>query len=38
MPRVYDVEDEMKSDGRSCGDIRDDYKECVRECMKKVIN
>ena len=30
------MEDEMKSDGRSCGDIRDDYKECVRECMKRM--
>ena len=36
MPRVFDLEDEVKSDGKSCGEIREDYKYCVLECMKKV--
>lgn len=37
MPRVYEVEDEIKTDGRSCGAIRDDLRDCVLhdECVTK---
>lgn len=37
MPRVFDVDDVVTSDGRSCGEIRDDLRDCILndDCVKK---
>ena len=37
MPRVYDIDDEIKNDGSSCGVIRDDLSDCILndDCVKK---
>lgn len=37
MPRVYDVDDVVTTDGRSCGAIRDDLRDCILndDCVKK---
>lgn len=37
MPRTYGLEDEIKNSEKSCGNIRDDYKDCVlhSDCVFK---
>ena len=37
MPRVYDVDDEIKESTRSCGNIADDLKYCIMtsDCVQK---
>jgi len=40
MPRTYGLEDEVKMSNVSCGNIRDDFKDCVlnSDCVKKENN
>jgi cytochrome c oxidase assembly factor 5 len=37
MPRIYETEEDVKTDGRSCGDIRDDLRYCLlqTDCVQK---
>lgn len=38
MPRIYDIDDEIQSDGTSCYTVRDDLKYCMMQtdCVKVV--
>lgn len=38
MPKVYGLDDEIKSDGKSCSEVREDLKDCVltSDCVLKV--
>lgn len=37
MPRLYDIDDKVETDGRSCGAVRDDFRYCVMhsDCVTK---
>lgn len=36
MARVFETEQDVKTDGRACGTIREDLKQCIKEsdCVK----